>query len=286
MLTIESVKCRICGTKHAAEAAACPVCGSKTRPTSTAGKPSAGKAKPEPFGLDPAALLAKIDALDWEDPTIQSPPAAAAAQPSLPRRSLLLPFLIGFVVLLTGTLALRYYSGGRSTPVPAVVSAEAPSPAAGPSEAVPTPAMPGPVDQQTAPAGPDGQPAVAPDMDDAAKAKQEEARRQRAELKRKALAAKQAMEEQGRLERAEQERLRAEREAAETRARAAAAAATPPAPKGPASPQEVCAAEQNVFSRGACEARTCAEAQWRSHPFCVKRWQDELRKLSPSGGEN
>jgi hypothetical protein len=283
VLTIESVKCRICGTKHAAEAATCPVCGAKTRPASSTGKASAGKAKPEPFGLDPATLLAKIDALDWEEPTVQ--PASATAPQSPAKRSLLLPFLIGFVILLTGTLALRYYSGGRTAPVPPVASPEPPTPAvavAAQTETAPVPAVPGAADQQTAPALADGQPAVALGPEEAEKARLEEARRKKAELKRKALAAKQALEEKTRLERTEQEKLRAEREAAEARARAAVVVA-PPAPKGPSSPREVCAGEQNVFSRGACEARVCAESQWRSHPFCVKRWQDELRKLSPSG---
>lgn len=284
MLTIESVKCRICGTKHAVDAATCPVCGAKIRPASSAGKASAGKAKPEPFGLDSATLLAKIDALDWEEPTLQ--PAAATAPPSPSKKSLLLPFLIGFVVLLVGTLALRYFSGGRTAPVPPVANTEPPVPPAEvavQAETTPVPAVPVAADQQTVPAVADGQLAAALGPEEAEKAKLEDTRRKKTELKRKALAAKQALEEQTRLDRTEQERQRAEREAAEARARAAVVVA-PPAPKGPVSPQEVCAGEQNVFSRGACEARVCAESQWRSHPFCVKRWQDELRKLSPSSG--
>lgn len=279
-MTTERVKCRVCGTRHAADAAGCPVCGTKIR--SPAG---AGKAKPEPFGLDSETLLAKIDALDWDDPATQSQASAAApVAPSPVKRSLLLPFLIGFAVLLLGAIALRYFSdNGRVPPVPVAPPVATPKP----------PVVVATVEPRPVAALPDQQPAVAPDdqmvpiasPEEAEKARREEARRQRVELKRKALAAKQAMEEQSRRERAEQDRLRAEKEAAEARGRPAAAAVVPPAAKGPTSPQEVCAAEQSVFSRGACESRVCAEPQWRSHSFCVKRWQDELRKLSPSGND-
>ena len=286
MLTIEGAKCRICGTQHAADAATCPVCGAKTHAPAPAAKPAAGKARPEPFGLDSATLLAKINSLDWEEPTIQPGAAPAAALPPPPaKRALLLPFLVGFAVLLIGMLALRYFSGNRPASAPPPVSQAAVAP---PAPTTPVPAEPPAATPSITPLPAATEPQPSLSADDLEQSKKEEARLRRAELKRKALAAKQALEEQGRLERAEQEqRLRAEREAAEARARAAAAAAaTPAAPKGPTSPQEVCAGEQNVFSQGACEARTCAMAQWRNHPFCVKRWQDELRKLSPSGAEN
>ena len=287
MLTIEGAQCRICGTQHAADAVTCPVCGAKTN-ASSVGKAGAKSARPRPtpFGLDSATLLAKIDALDWEEPTIQAPVVGAAPTgPSLPpKRSLLLPFLAGFAVLLVGMLALRYYSGNRASPVvPAATESAAQPAAATPTPVAEAPATAAPVEPVAAtPPGTEPAPALTPE--DEERVKQEEARRKRAELKRKALAAKQALEEQGRLEKAEQERLRAEREAAEARARAAAVA-VPAAPRGPASPQEICAGEANPFSRNICESRTCALSQWRGHPFCMKRWQDELRKLSP-GAEN
>lgn len=280
MSTVESVKCRICGARYAADAAVCPTCGTKAR-RPTAGSASAGKSRPEPYRLDSEALLAKIDALDWEDPTIQAGAAAAAkaAEPPPTKRSVLLPFLAGFIVLLVGMIAVRYYSGGSTAPVAPIAVAEAPPVAPTSVEAAP----PAPAAEPATLAVPVSGTAAAPAQAEAAeKAKREEARRHRAEMRRKALAAKQALEEQNRLERMEQEKQRAEKAAADARAKAAAAAAATSVPKVPSSPQEVCAGEASAFGIAACEARTCAQTQWRSHPFCIKRWQDELRKLSPS----
>ena len=287
MLTVESVKCRACGARHAADAAVCPTCGTQvSQPaaegTTPAAKPkSRSKPKAQPYKLDSEALLAKIDALDWEDPTIQpqAAPAPTAAESAPTKRSLLLPFLVGFVVLLIGVIGLRYYSDNRSAPAPAVAAAQAPTTRVATAPA-PAPTV-SPVPEQPAASSPSASGLTAAEA--AEKAKLEEERHHRADMRRKALAAKQALEEQSRLERAEQEKLRAEQAAAEARAKAAVAA-VPPAPQGPTSPQEVCAAEQNAFSLAACEARTCAQARWRNHPFCVKRWQDELRKMSPSAG--
>jgi pyruvate/2-oxoglutarate dehydrogenase complex dihydrolipoamide acyltransferase (E2) component len=279
VLTVESVKCRICGARHAADAAVCPTCGTKVRRSSSSRKASAAKPKPQPYGLEPQALLAKIDSLDWEDPTIQPQAASAATanEPPPTKRTLLFPFVAGFIVLLVGMIALRYFSTDRTVPSTPVVVAEAPSEPTPTAVPTPTPAPAEPTDQ--APAS--QQPTSLATAEEAEKVKLEEARRHRAELRRKALAAKQALAEKNRLERVEQERMRAEQAAAEARAKAAAAAATA-TPKGPSSPQEVCAGEENAFAVSACEARTCAQAQWRSHPFCIKRWQNELRKLSPS----
>lgn len=284
MLTIEKVKCKVCGARHAANKAVCPSCGTLVAPTAVppGGKPQPAKARPEPRGLAPDELLAKIDSLDWDPKTIQ--PQGAAATPSAspppgpaPRRALFLPFIVGFGVLLTGALALRYYGGNPGAPqIPSAnqAVAEAATAAGQAPQAVDAAALAAPV-----PPVPEPNAALVDDAEAQAQAAREEARRQRAELRRKALAAKQALEEKTRLERAEQERLRTEKEAAEARARAAALAA--PAPAGPGSPQEICANQPNPFRQGACEARVCAEAQWRAHPYCLKRWQDELRKLSP-----
>jgi hypothetical protein len=283
VLTIESLKCRVCGSKHAADATTCPICGAKVRSSSATGK-SSGKAKPEPFGLDPATLLAKIDALDWEDPTIQPQSAAAPPLPAQAKNSLLLPFIVGFVVLLAGAMALRYYSGGRPAAVVPSISGTV-QPVAPPPVPTPEPVqVAATVPDQPVPAVADGSAAPVTSADEAAKASQEAARRQRIELRRKALAAKLAMEEQSRVDHAEHERLRAEREAAEARTKVVAPVAPTVPPKAPTSPQELCAGEPSVFGRNGCEGRACSEAKWRTHPFCVQRWQDELRKLSPGSG--
>lgn len=283
MLTIETVKCRVCGTRHPARKAVCPSCGTLAAPTAAppGGKPQPAKARPEPRGLDSEELLAKINSLDWDPQTIQpqgGKAASAAAPPPPPaqKRALLLPFLVGFGVLLTGALALRYYGGQQNVPV---IRDAASTPARADDAAAllpPTPAMTSAATASAQETAPDS---VAGDAEAQAQAAREEARRQRAELRRKALAAKQALEEKTRQERAEQDRLRAEKEAAEARARAAAQAA--PTAQRPSSPQDICSDQPNPFRKGACEARICAEAQWRTHPYCLKRWQDELRKLSP-----
>lgn len=245
------------------------------RRSSSSRKTSADKPKPKPFGLDSEALLAKIDSLDWEDPTIQpqAAPSATAAEPPPTKHTLLFAFVAGFVVLLVGMVALRYYgdSGERTAPTPTVAVADEPAAAPAPVEA---PSVATPVEEASSA----HEPVPLTVAEQAEKEKLEKARRHRAELRRRALAAKRALAEKHRRARAEQERLRAERAAAEARAKAAAAAA----PKGPSSPQEVCAGEEGAFAVSACETRACAQAKWRNHPFCVKRWRNELRKLSPS----
>lgn len=101
-----------------------------------------------------------------------------------------------------------------------------------------------------------------------------ERQRKAREAERAKLAAQQEQERRQQ----EEARLRAEREAEEA-ARAARAREQAAAPKGPASPQEVCAGEGNAFTRGLCEARTCGKAEWRGHPYCQKRLEDQLRAL-------
>jgi hypothetical protein len=273
--TIERVKCKACGTKYAADAQACPACGAKAR---ISGQPSAAKTspRPEPYHLDSEALLAKINALDWDDPTIQ--PAATTPPPMPPppqRTSLWLPFVAGFAVLIFGAGALHYYSRPKPAAMTATVVDTAPADVVAAVASAPPAAV---VPAEAQPSEPVPEEAAAEESEEELRARKAAARKAWREKQRKALAAKQAREEQARRERAEQERLRAERLAAEARAAAAAAAAAKPT-----SPRQLCAGEQNVFNRSACESRVCAEAEWRQHPFCVKRWKNELRKLSPGG---
>ena len=106
------------------------------------------------------------------------------------------------------------------------------------------------------------------------------------EERRKALVARQAerakvsaQKERERLQQEEAAKVLAQREAEETARLAAARAREPAAPKGPSSPQEACAGEGNFIARGVCETRLCGKPQWRSHPQCVKRFDDQLRAL-------
>jgi hypothetical protein len=50
-----------------------------------------------------------------------------------------------------------------------------------------------------------------------------------------------------------------------------------PAPPKPHSPEELCAKQSNFITRGLCEIRACATAEWTNHPFCVKRREIEER---------
>jgi hypothetical protein len=121
-------------------------------------------------------------------------------------------------------------------------------------------------------------------LEQAVRKADENRRRAAAERQRKAEEEEQARLEQERRERElraqEEARLRAEREAAEARARIPVA---PPAPKGPASPQELCAGEGNFFTRGLCESRACGRPEWEQHPHCVKRLEEQIRRVNSGG---
>ena len=87
-----------------------------------------------------------------------------------------------------------------------------------------------------------------------------------------------AQRERERLQQEEATKARARREAEEAaRVREQAAA------KGPASPQEACAGEGNFFARGLCETRLCGKPEWQSHPFCVKRMEQQMPGFGPGG---
>lgn len=270
MLTVELSKCRYCGATQAADAPVCPSCGTKPRRSSS--RPASGRKKTSPFGLDSAALLDKINALDWDPTTTMSgpPPTPRAAAPSW--RFLVAPVLAGLTILVVGAVALLYF-----TATPDTVSAREPIPVAPPSPASPEPVVAPP---EISPAAEEARETERSAERERALQATDDANKRKAEKKRKALAEQQARDEQERQRRADDERRRSEQEAAEARARAAAA--VPPAPKGPASPRELCANEGGVFTRNSCEARACDQPEWRHHAFCVKRWQDEMRKLNPS----
>jgi hypothetical protein len=279
MLTVEMAKCRFCGATLAGEAAVCTSCGTKLR--RSAAKSGRGKSKVAPFGLNSTALLEKIDALDWDPTTTMGGPTPATPKSPAPNwRFLVAPVLVGLAILIGGAAALLLFAGTPGAPAgkeavgvePSATAAAAPEPAVVPTaasqaaEALPTPS------DETREAE------RAAERDKVLRSAEDAAQR-RADRKRKVLAEQQAREEQERQRWAEEERQRLEREAAEARGRAAAAAA--PAARVPASPRELCANEGGFFARNACEARACDQPEWRRQAFCVKRWQDEMHKLSP-----
>jgi hypothetical protein len=271
MLTIEMSKCRYCGATQAPDTSVCSSCGTRLRPS--AGKVGGG-AKAAPVGLDSAALLHKINSLDWDPTTTMSDPPPTSPQKAVASwRFLAAPVLIGLAILVVGALALLFVGGTPTAPAvkePVHVEVKAPMvPDAAISLIPPSPAA-------EAPAPPS--PEAAEVERDKVLRTAEEAVQRRADKKRKAQAEQQARDELERQRRADDEHRRLEQEAAEARARAAAAVV--PAPKGPASPQELCSGAGGLFARSICEARACAQPEWRQHEFCVKRWQEEMRKFN------
>jgi hypothetical protein len=115
-----------------------------------------------------------------------------------------------------------------------------------------------------------------------AKVQQTTDARRKAREARSAERARAAAQQERERRQKEEARQRAERDAAEA-ARAARAREPVVVPKGPTSPRELCAGEGGAIARGFCEARTCGLAEWRSHSFCVKRLEDQLRSFGQGG---
>lgn len=267
MQTLQLSKCRHCGALQPEGASDCVSCGAKLTPPGKAGTPRLHAVPKQ--GLDPKALLEKIDSLDWDPTTTMEGPLPAVAPASAPSwRLLVLPIAAGLVILLLGAALLFIWSGHDDPPpTRSMVVAEIP------------PAPPVVVAAPVAPVEP--APVTEADREaDRAQSLQaaEEANKRRAEKKRKAAEQQAQLEEQERQRRAEEERLRLEREAAEARARAAAA--VPPPPSKPATVRELCAKEDGLFARNTCEARSCALPEWRASEFCRQRWQEQMRTLN------
>ena len=275
MQTLQLSKCRHCGALQPEGAGACSSCGAKLGAPHAVSKSGGARlrAVPNQQGLDPKALLAKIDSLDWDPTTtMDGPLPAATAGPPPSWRLLLLPMLSGLGILLIGGAILFFWSN-RHEPTAEERPTVAPSEPMVPVVSIPAPTA---VEVETP------VPAPAPETaheEERAKVLQvaESAAKRRADKKRKAAAEQQAREEQERQRKAEEERLRAEREAAEARARAAAVV---PPPAKPASVRALCAKEDGLFARSNCEARACAQAEWRSTEYCIQRWQEQMRKLN------
>lgn len=259
---------------------------------------SSGKRRSALSSLSPTELLAKIDALDWDetvsaDTTVLADDSEKRTQ--YPDHSTSNWRVAAIVATLVAVLAILYVvltpdTGSRAaavaqtppTPMAQPDPAAAPAPIEAPKAEEPPPmAISEPVPAAASEPDVIEEPQAAasvPTADDAAKRAQRKAERQR-----KAREAELARQEQLERERRQQQEAqqRAERDAAEAAARAAKARELAAAPKAPASPQELCASEGNFFARGLCETRTCGKAEWRNHPFCVKRIDDSLRSISP-----
>ncbi|MBU1236264.1 MAG: hypothetical protein KJ634_09675 [Gammaproteobacteria bacterium] len=236
--------------------------------------------RPAAHGLSTIELLAKINALDW-DPTVvpsaESTAAEGAASQSTSLQYWRWTWLMAGAGALLFALAIGlYFAFSPLTPNGATVR----------TTGVKTPATipaSSPIEQSGVPqssGGADGEASMAPAAVHAETADKpvvqevDEKAQRRADRQRRARAAAAAKREREQLQ-AEEARLLAERKAAETAAAAVRAKAAQPKP--PASPRELCAGETNIFSRGICESRACAKPEWSSHPFCVKRLQEQLR---------
>lgn len=248
-----------------------------------------------PSGLSQDELLAKIDSLDWDETVTQQTTVLAGEKATqYPDHSTSSWRVVAIVALIACVLTVLYFV---LAPAPAVRPA---------ADGAPTPISAVAGTQQTAGADVPA-PVVAADAGAAAVAAAEERRvalyahaieeaeqkvqqkaEQRAEQRRKAREARDAerariaaLQERERRQK-EEARLRAERDAEEA-ARVAAKSREAAVPKGPSSPQELCAGEGNIFSRGSCEARACSKSEWRSHPFCIRRMEQQMPGFGQGG---
>jgi hypothetical protein len=227
-------------------------------------------------GLSSTELLAKIDALDWDETVSPEPVDLAADRSNIqyPDHAASSWRVAGIVVLIVAALAILYVilkpgvpsvQPGAETDPALVAAAEPPMVIAANSGEARIAEVTAAEARRTA-------------MYEQA-AQNAEAKAQRiAERQRKAREAKAAQHERERLQQ-EEARIAAEKAAAEAAARAAKAREVAAQPKAPASPQELCASAGNIFARGFCESKACSQPEWRNHPFCVKRLSDQLRAV-------
>jgi hypothetical protein len=267
--------------------------GHKHRSGTHAKAPSASKRRPASGALSQDELLAKIDALDWDETV--TPDTAhlrdGKANAQYPDHSTSNWRVLAIAAILVAVLTVLYFVFAPE-PAPRIAADEAPTPI---STVAGAPATAGgesqaPVVSETGAASvaaaEDRRAALyahAIEEDDAKKAQQKRDAQRKARAAREAERAKLVAAQQERERRQKEEaRLRAERDAAEA-ARTAKAREQAVVPKGPATPQELCASEGNIFSRGICEARACGRPEWRSHPFCVKRMEQQLPGFNAGG---
>jgi hypothetical protein len=267
----------------------------KHRSGSKAKGSSASKRRPTPSGLSQNELLAKIDSLDWDetvtaDTVLADGTAVNAQYPDHSTSSWRVAAIVAIIVCVMTVLyfvlapepASRPATGEASIPIsagsgsPASASIDNQAPVVAPE--VSAAAVAAAEDRRTA--------LYAHAIEEAeAKVQQKsEAReaRRKAREARESERAKLAAQQDRERRQKEEARVRAERDAEEA-ARAAKAREQAALPKGPASPRELCAGEGGAIARGFCEAAACGRAEWRSHPFCVKRVEEQLRSLGQGG---
>lgn len=267
----------------------------KHRPGSKAKGPSASRRRPAPSGLSQNELLAKIDSLDWDETvtadTVLTDGKAVNAQ--YPDHSTSSWRVVAIVAIIACVMTILYFVLAPE-PAPRPGSGEAPMPISAGSG---SPASAS-IDSQ--------EPVIAPDVSAAAVAAADERRtalyahaieeaeakaqqkseareaRRKAREARESARAKLAAQQESERRQKEEARVRAERDAEEA-ARAAKAREQAAVPKAAASPLELCAAEGGIFARGLCEAKACSKAEWRKHPFCVKRMEQQMPGFSQGG---
>jgi hypothetical protein len=247
--------------------------------------------------LSPTELLAKIDALDWDETVSDDTTVLADGsdkRTQYPDHSTSNWRVAAIVATLVAVLAVLYVvltpdptsrpvvvaqsEAEQPAPIPIPVSAPVPAPAPAPIE-TPKVEEPPPL-AISEPIVVETPPVVAPEPTAADVAKKAQRKAERQRKAREEELARQQQLERDRRQQQEEARQRADREAAEA-ARIAKAREQVAPPKAPSSPQELCARESNFFARGLCESRTCGKAEWRNHPFCVKRIEDQLRTIGP-----
>lgn len=260
--------------------------GHKHRSGTLAKAPSASRRRPAPSGLSQDELLAKIDALDWDQTVTATSATADGATPNgqAPDRSTS-SWRIGAIVAALAVALTVLYFVLTPEPAPRLAAREAPTPisSVGGSDDQ-APAIASQASSAAVAAADERRSALYAHAIEAAEAKaqqQTEARRKAREA-RAAQRAKAAAQQERERRQNEEARLRGEREAAEA-ARAAKVREQVAVPKGPSSPRELCASEGGVIARGVCEARACATNEWRSHPFCVKRMEQQLPGFGQGG---
>jgi flagellar biosynthesis GTPase FlhF len=253
--------------------------------------PAAAKRRPAASGLSQDELLAKIDALDWDQTLApDAGQAGSGGRSPYPDHSTstwrVAAIVAGIVcVLAAGYVLLGPSENDRSGTDATQSSMSSADAQVAAGSVARTPDVPAEVGAAAVAAAEERRSALyAHAIEEAEAREQQKAEQQRkareARAAREVERAKVAAQQERERRQKEEARARAEREAAEARS----AKAREPVPvKGPSSPQEVCAGESNIFSRGICEARTCGKPEWRAHPFCVKRMEQQIPGFNPGG---